>query len=257
MNSGLYRRGKLLSLLKEDYIISSGDSSMDEMDTELCERHKLSSAYYLTQKGNHRSSRTRKKKKTGIFAKEESSVDHGVRIGGRKKRRKEKVISDSWSGTSFCSVEDSFSNFYEMKGKEGRLSGIKKNEIMEAKNMAEKMGNKENTDIQVEKNEIMDVKNNAVEMRDEKKIDIEVENGITDATNMAEEMWNEEKIDIEDCVSQWFPVEFLPLDLYSLESTMDCVRLFKKKDLPLHILVNNASVFAVPYSKLPRQYNLH
>ena len=38
-------------------------------------------------------------------------------------------------------------------------------------------------------------------------------------------------------------VEFLPLDLSSLNSVRDFVQLFKKKQLPLHILVNNAGVF--------------
>ena len=38
-------------------------------------------------------------------------------------------------------------------------------------------------------------------------------------------------------------VEFLPLNLSSLDSVRDFVRLFKKKQLPLHILVNNAGVF--------------
>ena len=44
-------------------------------------------------------------------------------------------------------------------------------------------------------------------------------------------------------------VEYLPLDLSSFQSTIDCVRAFKEKNLPLHILVNNAALFSVPYSK--------
>ena len=38
-------------------------------------------------------------------------------------------------------------------------------------------------------------------------------------------------------------VEFLPLDLASLDSVRSCVRIFNDKNLPLHILVNNAGVF--------------
>ena len=46
-----------------------------------------------------------------------------------------------------------------------------------------------------------------------------------------------------------YKVEFLPLDLSSFQSTTDFVLAFKEKDLPLHILINNAAVFGVPYSK--------
>jgi NAD(P)-dependent dehydrogenase (short-subunit alcohol dehydrogenase family) len=38
-------------------------------------------------------------------------------------------------------------------------------------------------------------------------------------------------------------VEFLPLDLASLDSVRNCVTLFNDKNLPLHILVNNAGIF--------------
>ena len=44
-------------------------------------------------------------------------------------------------------------------------------------------------------------------------------------------------------------VEFLPLDLSSFESTIECVRLFKEKSLPLHILVNNAAVAWTPFGE--------
>ncbi len=44
-------------------------------------------------------------------------------------------------------------------------------------------------------------------------------------------------------------VEYLPLDLSSFQSTTDFVRAFKEKNLPLHILINNAAIGAVPYSK--------
>ena len=46
-----------------------------------------------------------------------------------------------------------------------------------------------------------------------------------------------------------YKVEFLPLDLSSFQSTTDFVRSFKEKNLPLHILINNAAVFAIPYSE--------
>ena len=42
-------------------------------------------------------------------------------------------------------------------------------------------------------------------------------------------------------------LEYLPLDLSSFQSTKDFVHAFKEKNLPLHILINNAGLFAVPY----------
>ena len=44
-------------------------------------------------------------------------------------------------------------------------------------------------------------------------------------------------------------VEYILLDLASFQSTKECVRIFKERDLPLHILVNNAAVGGIPYSK--------
>ena len=44
-------------------------------------------------------------------------------------------------------------------------------------------------------------------------------------------------------------VEYIPLDLASFQSTKECVRIFKERDLPLHILVNNAAVGPSPFSK--------
>ncbi|HLO47647.1 MAG TPA: SDR family NAD(P)-dependent oxidoreductase, partial [Kamptonema sp.] len=38
-------------------------------------------------------------------------------------------------------------------------------------------------------------------------------------------------------------VEFLPLDLSSLDSVRNCAELFLSKQLPLHILINNAGIF--------------
>lgn len=46
-----------------------------------------------------------------------------------------------------------------------------------------------------------------------------------------------------------FKVEYIALDLSSFQSTIDCVRVFKERNLPLHILINNAALCAVPYSK--------
>ena len=44
-------------------------------------------------------------------------------------------------------------------------------------------------------------------------------------------------------------VEYIPLDLSSFQSTIDCVRTFKEKNLPLHILINNAAIAFTPYSE--------
>ena len=44
-------------------------------------------------------------------------------------------------------------------------------------------------------------------------------------------------------------VEYLPLDLSSFQCTTECVRLFREKGLPLHILINNAAVAWVPFGK--------
>ena len=38
-------------------------------------------------------------------------------------------------------------------------------------------------------------------------------------------------------------VEFLPLNLASLDSVRECVKLFENRQIPLHILVNNAGIF--------------
>ncbi|XP_064396434.1 dehydrogenase/reductase SDR family member on chromosome X-like [Halichondria panicea] len=44
-------------------------------------------------------------------------------------------------------------------------------------------------------------------------------------------------------------VEFMRLDLGSIQSTKDFVRAFKEKNLPLHILINNAGILAVPFAR--------
>ena len=44
-------------------------------------------------------------------------------------------------------------------------------------------------------------------------------------------------------------VEYLLVDLASFSSVKDFVRTFKEKNLPLHILVNNAGIAWVPFSK--------
>ncbi len=42
-------------------------------------------------------------------------------------------------------------------------------------------------------------------------------------------------------------IEYLPLDLSSFQSTKECVKIFEERDLPLHILINNAAVASTPY----------
>ncbi len=37
------------------------------------------------------------------------------------------------------------------------------------------------------------------------------------------------------------------LDLGSIQSTKDFVRSFKEKNLPLHILINNAAIMGIPF----------
>ncbi len=44
-------------------------------------------------------------------------------------------------------------------------------------------------------------------------------------------------------------VEFMHLDLSSIQSTKDFARTFKDKNLPLHILINNAAIAMIPFSK--------
>ncbi len=38
-------------------------------------------------------------------------------------------------------------------------------------------------------------------------------------------------------------VEFLPLNLASLDSVRQCVKLFEAREIPLHLLVNNGGIF--------------
>ena len=44
-------------------------------------------------------------------------------------------------------------------------------------------------------------------------------------------------------------VEYLLVDLASFSSVKDFVKTFREKNLPLHILVNNAAVCGTPFSK--------
>lgn len=44
-------------------------------------------------------------------------------------------------------------------------------------------------------------------------------------------------------------VEYMQLDLASFQSTKDFTIAFKEKNLPLHLLINNAGVAWVPYSE--------
>lgn len=43
-------------------------------------------------------------------------------------------------------------------------------------------------------------------------------------------------------------VDFLQLDLLSLKSVTEFVNAFKAKNLPLHLLINNAGVMACPFT---------
>ena len=55
-------------------------------------------------------------------------------------------------------------------------------------------------------------------------------------------------------ISEQYPdknvtIESMQLDLSSFRSTKDFTVTFKKKNLPLHILINNAGVFGIPLSE--------
>ena len=43
-------------------------------------------------------------------------------------------------------------------------------------------------------------------------------------------------------------VEFMKLDLSSFKSVKGFTVAFKEKNIPLHILINNAGIFHVPFS---------
>ena len=45
-------------------------------------------------------------------------------------------------------------------------------------------------------------------------------------------------------------VEYLILDLASFASVKDFIKTFREKNLPLHILINNAAVAWIPFSEL-------
>lgn len=44
-------------------------------------------------------------------------------------------------------------------------------------------------------------------------------------------------------------VDFIELNLASLKSVSKCAKTFKKKNLPLHLLINNAGIMACPFAK--------
>ena len=46
-------------------------------------------------------------------------------------------------------------------------------------------------------------------------------------------------------------LEFMSLDLASLASVRQFIQAFQEKNLPLHILINNAGIAWVPLGKLP------
>ena len=82
----------------------------------------------------------------------------------------------------------------------------------------------------------------------EEKADAEAEEG-PGSTEQSNEGEAAAKKEGAESTETDIKVEYLPLDLSSFQSTIDCVRAFKEKNLPLHILVNNAALFSVPYSK--------
>ena len=45
-------------------------------------------------------------------------------------------------------------------------------------------------------------------------------------------------------------VEFIKLDLSSFKSVKEFTVAFKEKNIPLHILINNAGIFNAPFSEL-------
>lgn len=49
-------------------------------------------------------------------------------------------------------------------------------------------------------------------------------------------------------------VEYLLVNLASFASVKDFIRAFREKNLPLHILINNAAIALVPFSTF---YNAH
>lgn len=57
-------------------------------------------------------------------------------------------------------------------------------------------------------------------------------------------------------ISSCKSVEYMELDLASLASIRKFVMNFKKKGLPLHILVNNAGIMIPPYSKTEDGFEL-
>ena len=50
-------------------------------------------------------------------------------------------------------------------------------------------------------------------------------------------------------------VEFMPLDLSSFQSTQQFIAVFKERNLPLHILINNAGIALVPQG-IPRYISI-
>ena len=55
---------------------------------------------------------------------------------------------------------------------------------------------------------------------------------------------------------QEITVEFMPLDLSSFQSTQQFITAFKERNLPLHILINNAGIALVPQGILTILYHV-
>ena len=54
----------------------------------------------------------------------------------------------------------------------------------------------------------------------------------------------------QDQAEKQLNVEYLQLDLASFQSTKDFTVAFKEKNLPLHLIINNAGLAWSPYSEL-------
>ncbi len=73
--------------------------------------------------------------------------------------------------------------------------------------------------------------------------------GESGTTEPEEEVKTKTSGGAEGGIKKEVKVDYLPLDLASFQSTIECVRLFKDKNLPLHILINNAAVAWIPFGE--------
>ena len=59
------------------------------------------------------------------------------------------------------------------------------------------------------------------------------------------------KQEVGEAAKKELKVEYLLVDLASFSSVKDFVKMFREKNLPLHILINNAGVCGIPFSECP------